>query len=218
MGKVWGYARVSTTDQNLERQLKAIKEYCPEMCDEDIFKDMKSGKDFDRQEYQILKRVMRAGDILIIKDTERLGRNKALVKSELTWLKEHGIRVKILSLPTTLVDLDEKNSWVMDLVTALLLEVFTSLDEADYHSRRAKIREGIELGKARGIYKGRKPMELDQNKLAEIFRRWRIEKQISAVEAQRILGLTNSTFYRKMKMFETNLSMDELCKKATDTA
>lgn len=209
MGKTWGYARVSTTDQNLERQLKAIKEYCPEISDEDIFKDMKSGKDFDRLEYQILKRVMRAGDILIIKDTERLGRNKALVKSELAWLKEHGIRVKILSLPTTLVDLDEKNSWVMDLVTALLLEVFTSLDEADYHSRRAKIREGIELAKTRGVYKGRKPMNLDQNRLSEIFRRWRIEKQITAVEAQKILGLTNSTFYRKMKMFEANLEMDK---------
>ncbi len=210
MGKTWAYARVSTSDQNLERQIKAIKEYCPEISDEDIFKDMKSGKDFERQEYQILKRVLRAGDILIIKDTERLGRNKALVKSELTWLKEHGIRVKILSLPTTLVDLDEKNGWVMDLVTTLLLEVFTSLDEADYHSRRAKIREGIELGKSRGIYKGRKPMELDQGKLTEIYRRWRIEKQITAVESQKILGLTNSTFYRKMKVFETKFKVDEL--------
>lgn len=206
MGKIWGYARVSTTDQNLGRQIQAIKDYCPEITDEDIFKDFKSGKNFDRQEYQILKRVMRPGDTLIIKDTERLGRNKALVKSELAWLKEHGIRVKILNLPTTLVDLDEKNSWVMDMVSAILLEVYTSLDENDYNSRRYKQREGIELAKDRGVYKGRRPMNLDQNKLTEIYRRWRIEKQISAVEAQKILGLTNSTFYRKMKAFEANIN------------
>jgi DNA invertase Pin-like site-specific DNA recombinase len=216
MSKIWGYARVSTTDQNLERQIQAIRAYCPEIADEDIFKDMKSGKDFDRQEYQILKRVMRTGDTLIIKDTERLGRNKALVKSELAWLKEHGIRVKILSLPTTLVDLDEKNSWVMDMVSAILLEVYTSLDENDYNARRSKQREGIELAKARGVYKGRKPMNLDQGRLTEIYRRWRIEKQITAVEAQKILGLTNSTFYRKMKVFEAAVEVDKHADKITE--
>lgn len=208
MSKTWGYARVSTSDQNLERQLQAIKSYCS-INDEDIFKDMKSGKDFDRQEYNVLKRVLRAGDTLIIKDTERLGRNKALVKSELAWMKEHGIRVKILSLPTTLVELDEKNSWVMDMVSTILLEVYTSLDENDYNSRRSKQREGIEIAKLKGVYKGRKPMEIDHKMLTDVYRRWRIEKQLSGVEAQRLLNLTNSTFYRKVKEYEEQLNANE---------
>ena len=206
MAKTWGYARVSTTDQNLERQIMAIKDYCNnEISDEDIFKDKKSGKDFDRQEYIVLKRVLRSGDTLVIKDTERLGRNKELVKSELAWMKEHGIRVKILSLPTTLVDLDEKNSWVMDMVSTILLEVYTSLDENDFNTRRSKQREGIEIAKLNGVYKGRKPMEIDQKTLGDVYRRWRVEKSLTGVECQKLLGLTNSTFYRKMTEYEAQL-------------
>jgi DNA invertase Pin-like site-specific DNA recombinase len=208
MGKTWGYARISTSEQHLDRQIQAIKTFCPELTEEDIFKDERSGKDFERQEWQILKRVMRIGDTLIIKDTERLGRNKALVKEELAWLKEHGIRVKILSLPTTLIELDEKNSWVMEMVTAILLEVYTSLDENDYHARRQKQREGIEIAKAKGnIYKGRKPMQLDLKLIEDVYRRWRLDNQLTGVEAQKILGLTNSTFYRKMAEYESSLAV-----------
>lgn len=204
MGKTWGYARVSTSDQNLERQLQAIKSYCL-ISEEDIFKDMKSGKDFDRQEYNVLKRVLRAGDILVIKDTERLGRSKSLVKGELAWMKEHGIRVKILSLPTTLVDLDEKNNWVMEMVSTILLEVYTSLDENDYLARRQKQAEGISIAKLANKYKGRKPMVIDQKMLSDVYRRWRIEKSLTGVECQKLLGLTNSTFYRKMTEYEAQL-------------
>lgn len=207
MGKTWGYARVSTTDQNLDRQIQALKSYC---SSEDIFKDMKSGKDFDRLEYNVLKRVLRSGDTLVIKDTERLGRNKALVKSELAWMKEHGIRVKILSLPTTLVDLDEKNNWVMEMVSTILLEVYTSLDENDYLSRRQKQAEGISIAKLANKYKGRKPMEIDQKMLADVYRRWRVEKSLTGVECQKLLGLTNSTFYRKMTEYEAKLKANEL--------
>ena len=200
MGKTWGYARVSTTDQNLDRQLKAIKDYCLEISSEEIFMDKKSGKDFERQEYAVLKRVLRAGDTLIIKDTETLGRNKGLVKAELAWMKDHGIRVKILSLPTTLSDI-EGNDWIMEMVTTILIEVFTSLDEQDYMARRSKQREGIEIAKQKGTYKGRKPLSIDQGKFEEVYRRWRVEKQLTGVEAQKLLGLTNSTFYRKVKEY-----------------
>lgn len=212
MAKTWGYVRVSTIDQNLDRQMMAIKDYCSDIADEDIFMDKRSGKDFNRQEYLILKRVIRSGDTVIIKDTERLGRNKALVKSELAWFKEHGIRLKILSLPTTLVDLDEKNDWVMQLVSTILIEVFTSMDENDYISRRSKQREGIEIAKLKGIYKGRKPMVIDQNMLTDVYRRWRIEKQLTGVEAQKLLGLTNSTFYRKMAEYEAQLKDSQQAK------
>lgn len=204
MAKIWAYARVSTTDQNLDRQIKAIRDFCPEIEAEDIFLDKKSGKNFDRQEYKVLKRVLRAGDTLIIKDTERLGRNKGLVKAELAWFKEHGVRVKILSLPTTLIDI-EGNDWIMEMVSTILIEVFTSLDEQDYLSRRIKQQEGIELAKQRGVYKGRKPLFIDQNRFTEVYRRWRIDKQLTAVESQKLLGLTNSTFYRKVKQYECKL-------------
>lgn len=202
MAKTLGYARVSTTDQNLDRQIKAIKDFCPEIKDEDIFKDKKTGRNFeDRQEYNIMKRVLRVGDTLIIKDTERLGRNKQKVKSELSWFKDHDIRLRILSLPTTLMDI-EGNEWVLEMVSTILVEVFTSLDENDYLARRAKQAEGIAIAKEKGVYKGRKPLSIDKNKFAEVYRRWKIEGQFTAVEAQKLLGLTNSTFYRKVKQYE----------------
>lgn len=202
MSKDWGYCRKSTVEQHIDRQVVALKQACPSLHDEDIIIDAKTGKNFtERTEYKILKRLLRKGDTLWIKDTERLGRNKGAVKLELQWMQEHGIRVKILSIPTTLIEL-ENQGWVLNLINTLILEIFTSLDENDYYARRNKQAEGIAIAKQKGVYKGRKPMEIDKNKFAEVYRRWKIQNQLTAVEAQKLLGLTNSTFYRKVKRYE----------------
>ena len=100
------YIRVSTKDQNPARQIGALKEHDPELKDENIFLDKQSGKDFNRIKYQELKSILREGDTLIVKELDRLDRNKQMIKDELDWLKDKGIRVKILNIPTTLINLN----------------------------------------------------------------------------------------------------------------
>ena len=84
---IYAYLRVSSTDQNLDRQLEAVKNYRPELEDENIFADKQTGKNFEREEYQKLKSILKKGDELIIKELDRLGRNKDAVKDEMKWLK-----------------------------------------------------------------------------------------------------------------------------------
>lgn len=102
---IFGYCRVSSKEQNEERQIEALKQYCKELSDNNIYIDKQSGKDFERNEYQRLKEKLRAGDVLIIKEMDRLGRNKQGIKEELEYYKENNIRIKILDVPTTLIDL-----------------------------------------------------------------------------------------------------------------
>jgi len=101
---IFGYVRVSSKDQNEERQVKALIDYCKELKSENIYIDKQSGKDFNRTSYQELKKRLREGDTLIIKELDRLGRNKEMIKEELKYFKDNKIRVKILNIPTTLVE------------------------------------------------------------------------------------------------------------------
>lgn len=201
MSKIYAYARVSTEEQHIDRQIIAIKKAYPMILDEDIFIDKKSGKNFDREEYQILKRVMRSGDTLVIQDTDRLGRNKKMVKEELSFLRKQEVRLRILNIPTTLIELKD-NDWVMDMVNNILIEVYTALDEQDYHKRRERQREGIEVAKTKGVYKGRKRIEVDWRKFESVYRLWRVEKKIQAVDAQKLLELNYGTFYRRVREYE----------------
>lgn len=106
--KTYGYARVSSKEQHLDRQLDALVKFG--VSERDIITDKASGKDFDRPGYIALKtRILREGDTLVIKDLDRLGRNKQQIKEELEFYKQTGIRVKILNLPTTLADFGENS-------------------------------------------------------------------------------------------------------------
>ena len=98
--KVFGYVRVSSKDQNLDRQFESLKQYVPD--ERDIYADKQSGKDFNRPAYVTLKQMLREGDILYVHELERLGRNKQEVKENLEYFRSKGVIVKILNLPTTL--------------------------------------------------------------------------------------------------------------------
>lgn len=125
----WGYARVSTIYQNTDRQIQALEKYG--IPKQDIFVDKQSGKNFERQGYLLLKEnVLRSGDTLVVKELDRLGRNKEAVKEELENFKSRGIRVKILDVPTTLIDCEEQG-WVMDMVSNILIEVMSSIAEEE---------------------------------------------------------------------------------------
>ena len=139
----YAYLRVSTKDQNLDRQIIGVKDYCPELLDENIFSDKKSGKDFNRKEYIRLKSLLRPGDELIIKELDRLGRNKEEIKAELREFKERKVIVRILNVPTTLIDY-QGQEWIFEMVNNILIEVLGAISEEERNKIRTRQREGID--------------------------------------------------------------------------
>ena len=136
---IYFYTRVSTKDQNLARQLEEAKAY--KNVDE-VFCDKQSGKNFDRPEYIKLKSVVQKGDEVIVKEMDRLGRNKELTKDEIKWFKENGITLRILELPTTLIDFNGQE-WIADMVNNMLIEVLTSIADQELKKITKRREEGI---------------------------------------------------------------------------
>ena len=140
MAKRYFYGRVSAKDQNLARQLESAKKY------KDIdgtFTDKQSGKDFNRDEYQRMNSILERGDEVIVHALDRLGRNKDGIKEELAWFKEHGVIVRILNVPTTLIEYPEGQEWVMEMVNNILIEVLGAFAEQERENIRKRQEEGI---------------------------------------------------------------------------
>lgn len=212
MALQYAYCRISTTDQNIERQIIAIKQFAPNIPDNNIFIDKKTGKDFEREQYQemkvILEHISKANlenetIELIVEELDRLGRNADLIKKELMWFKEHRIIVRILEIPTTLIEVDESNRWVIEMVTNLLIEVYAQLAEAELEKRAKRQAEGIAVAKAKGVYKGRKPIQLNQKELELVYMRWKAG-EITARQAMAELNLKANTFYRRVNEYEAS--------------
>ena len=198
---IFGYIRVSDEDQNPQRQIEALKNYEKDLKDENIYIDKQSGKDFNRDNYLELKKILREGDTLIVKELDRFGRNKQMIKDELSWLSDKGVRAKILDIPTTLMDLPEENTWVIKMVNNILIEVLGSIAEEERNKIRKRQEEGIALAKREGKYKGRKPQELPKN-FPSLYSRWK-EGSITAVEFTKLLGYkSRNTTYKKIRQYE----------------
>lgn len=192
----YGYARVSTREQNLDRQIIALKEQGIE--ERHIVVDKESGKDLDRKGYQALKNTMlRRGDTLIIKSLDRLSRNKCDIKNELQFFKDSGIRLKVLDLPTTMMDLPEGQEWVFDMVNNILIEVLGTIAEQERESIKQRQAEGISAAKEKGVYKGRKEVEKPTN-WNEVIAEWQ-SGAITATKAMEILEMKRTTFYKLLK-------------------
>ena len=148
--RIMGYARVSSTEQNLARQLVELKKYVPE---ENIVTDKQSGKDLNRPGYQALKGALglRRGDVLVIKSLDRLSRNKQEMKQELEWFKEHGIRLEVIDLPTTMIQLSDGQEWIQEMVNNILIEVLSSIAEQERNTIRKRQREGIDAARSAGV-------------------------------------------------------------------
>ncbi len=191
--RTYGYARVSTREQNTDRQIEALIRFgVPEQS---IIVDKASGKDTEREGYQYLKRqILRHGDTLVIKELDRLSRNKADIKRELENFKEMGVRVKILDLPTTLTDFPPEQLWVQDMINSILIEVLGAIAENERNKIRTRQREGIEAAKKKNVRFGRPPKTLPEN--------WRevmaaVKRgEMRPVDAMRELGLSRSHYYR----------------------
>lgn len=196
MEKVYGYARVSTREQNLDRQIAALRQYVTD--ERDIITDKESGKDFDRTGYQYLReRLIRPGDALIVKSLDRLGRNKEQVMEELRHFRADGVRVKILDLPTTMIDLPDGQDWIVEMVNNILIEVLASIAEQERLTIRQRQAEGIAEAKKQGRLLGRKKTELP-TEWELVTGLWK-SGSITAVQAMDRLGLKKSTFYRMVR-------------------
>lgn len=191
--KVFYYARVSSREQNLDRQIEAFKNLGAD--EREIICDKESGKDLERTGYQALKNAMlRSGDTLVVKSLDRLSRNKADIKNELQYFKEHNIRIKVMDLPTTMMELPPGQEWVFDMVNNILIEVLGTIAEQERLTIRARQREGIDSAKKRNKHLGR-PKTVKPENWEEIYGKWR-RGEITARGAMRLLGIGKNVFYR----------------------
>jgi len=212
MSLKYAYCRVSTKDQNIDRQIIAIKKYAPDIPDDNLFIDKQTGKNFEREHYQEMKVILEhiskvkseSDNIeLIIEELDRLGRNADLIKKELMWFKEHNIIVRILEIPTTLVELDKNNHLLMEMVANILIEVYTTIAQAELEKRAKRQAEGIAVAKSKGVYTGRKPIKIDNEQFNSVYARWK-SKEITARQAMLELNIKANTFYRRIKEYEAS--------------
>lgn len=189
---LYGYCRVSSKEQNLDRQIECIKSKYPSIQQSNIYSDKQSGKDFNRPAYLKMKSILINGDELIIKELDRLGRNKDAIKEELKYFKENNITVRILDIPTTLIDYGNQ-VWVSEMITNILVEVLGSMAEQERIKIKSRQKEGIECAKEKGVKFGRPLVdrELFQKALADT--RQGVCDVKTAIQS---LGINKSTWYR----------------------
>lgn len=200
MSRVYGYARVSSKEQNLDRQILALQKYVPE---ENILVDKASGKNLDRESYQALKGALglRAGDTLYITSLDRLSRNKNDIRQELQWFQERKVRLMILDLPTSMIEIPDGQKWILDMIQNILIEVLSSIAEQERLTIRQRQREGIDAAKQNGKHLGRPAIEMPDS-FPDIYNRW-IHGEITARKAMELLHIKSSTFYRMVKKYES---------------
>lgn len=206
--KTFYYARVSSSGQNLRRQLEAFRSMGAN--ERDIVTDKASGKDEDRPGYKALKQFIRKGDTLVITSLDRLSRTKDGIKTELQYFHDNGIRVKVLDLPTTLVDLPDGQTWIWDMVTNIMVEVLGVIAERERENILKRQREGIdamprdEKGRRISTKKGTHPGRPDIKRPAnwdKVYKEWKSHK-IKAVEAMAKMNLKKSSFYKLVREYE----------------
>lgn len=194
----FGYIRVSTKEQKLDRQYEAVMPY---LTDERyIYSDKASGKDMEREGFQNLLKAIRKGDTLYIKSIDRLGRNKEQIKEYLEYFKREGIRIKVIDMPTTMQDVPEGQEWVLDMVNNILLEVYTTLAQQERDMIKQRQREGIQIAKAKGKHLGRPAIELPKE-WDSLYKRWK-DGDIMGVEFMYAVGMKKPTFYKKVREYE----------------
>ena len=199
MEKKYGYARVSTREQNLDRQIAALREYIPD--ERDIITDKESGKSMDRPGYQYLReRLLREGDTLVVKSIDRLGRNAFQIKEELQRFRRMGVTVQIIDLPTTMNEWPQDQRLIGEMINSILIDVYAMIAEHERTTIRQRQAEGIAAAREKGKALGRRAVQPPEG-FGEVVRRWRAG-EITAAEAMRQTGVKKTTFYKLVKQGE----------------
>lgn len=190
---VYGYVRVSTRNQREDRQLAAMHEYG--VADDCIVVEKQSGKDFDRPGYQHLLRQLRAGDTLVIKSLDRLGRNYAEIQEQWRIIsKERGVAIVVLDMP--LLNTREHTELVGQLISDLVLQLLSFVAQTERESIRERQRAGIRAAKARGVHFGRPRAKMSES-FELVVEAWQ-RGEFTALEAAQRLGISRGTFFRRI--------------------
>ena len=197
--RTYYYARVSSKEQNLDRQLAAFASLGAN--ERDIITDKESGKSLEREGYQALKNAMlRRGDTLVIKSLDRLSRNKTDIHNELQYFKDNGIRLKVIDLPTTMMELPQGQEWVFEMVNNILIEVRGTIAEQERETIRKRQAEGIEAAKQNGKKLGRPALEYPEN-WNSVYSSWKAG-EITAKVAMEMTNTKRTSFYKLVNMTE----------------
>jgi DNA invertase Pin-like site-specific DNA recombinase len=193
----FGYIRVSSKDQNEGRQLDAIKKLGVD--ERDIFMDKQSGKDFNRAQYQILKRVLRKGDILYIHSLDRFGRNKEEILEEWNDITKN-IQADIVVMDMPLLDTTQYKDSLGTFIADLVLQILSWMAQEERDRIRKRQREGIDVALQNGVVFGRPKVQMT-DEFKEVYKRWK-SGEVKAVKAMEELGMKKTTFYKLVKEYE----------------
>lgn len=196
MGSVYGYARVSSIEQNEERQLIAM--YENSVPKTNIYIDKQSGKDFERSGYKKLIRKLKQGDLLYVLSIDRLGRSYEEIQKQWRILtKEIGIDICVIDMP--LLDTRNGKDLMGTFIADLVLQILSFVAQSERENIRKRQEQGIIAAKSRGVKFGR-PAILIPDNFENIVDQW-VKKQLSSEEAAKLCNMSESTFYRKRREY-----------------
>lgn len=199
MAKTVAYIRVSTKDQNLDRQLAVLKELG--IDDKYIYQDKESGKDFERVGYKYMKKSLEAGDTLVIKELDRIGRNQDELKREWQYFRDNEINVRVLDLPALNINYDDENiKPLVKMINNIIFEIMCWKAQNERDTIRKRQAEGIASAKANKVKFGRPKTQLPDN-FREIYYQWK-NGEITATKAIELTGLKRTNFYKIVKDYE----------------
>ena len=193
----YGYVRVSTKEQNIDRQL--VEMYSQGLNDNTIFIDKQSGKDFERDEYQKLKKKLKSGDLLIIKSIDRLGRNYDMIIDEWrTLVNDMNVDIQVLDMPLLDTRTEGKNL-VGKFISDIVLQILSFVAENERENIKKRQAEGIRIAKEKGKHLGRPKLKLPKN-FTIIANQYK-KKEITLAEALLSLKMNRSTFYKNLSSY-----------------
>ncbi|EOP68100.1 MULTISPECIES: recombinase family protein [Bacillus] len=200
--KIFGYVRVSSKDQNEERQIQNMKDLGIE--ERDIFIDKESGKNMERENYQMLKRLVRTGDTIVFDSLTRLGRNMNDTLEEFRYYEKHKVNLQFIKEPYINVNYtgESTNDVIQSAIqkaTLTILSAFAEKERIDIKQRQA---EGIALARKQGKRLGRPPVEITEE-FMDAYKEWK-SGSITAVGAMKKYGIKRSSFYKLAKQYEEN--------------
>ena len=190
-GKVYAYGRVSTRDQNLDRQLAAFKENG--VPSENFFIDKQSGKDFDRPSYRTMIRTLRAGDTLVVKSVDRLGRNYEEIIDQWRHItREKKVNIRVIDTP--ILNTSPDHDLMGTVISDIILQLQSAFAQAERENIRQRQAEGIAIARDHGVKFGPKPQKLPKE-FSEVMAAWE-NGILSARQAADRLGISHTTFLR----------------------
>ena len=204
MRNIYGYVRVSSKDQNEDRQVITMRDM--QIPEENIFIDKQSGKDFNRPQYKRLLRKVKENDLIYIKSIDRLGRDYGEILEQWKIItKDKGVDLYVIDMP--ILDTRREKNLLGTFISDLVLTLLSYVAENERTTIRQRQAEGIAAAKARGVHFGRTPKPLPVN-FHEVYQKWK-GKKITVKEAAEQCGMPQTTFYEKAKKYEKSILTNE---------